>query len=453
MKFCTKCGAKIFDEDAIFCSNCGVKLVKENSQPAEPEKTEPKKSVQEIMLAAKKTAENNAIQSEYEKKKAAIKAQAEYEQKKSAIKTQSEISPPIKNYNPQPVHVTDDTFHDIFFKKEGRLNRKRFIKRILLEDILMVLVAMIFFVALEETRGEYFAAGIAGIIVLVIDTVLCYNLIIRRCHDLSSKSYWAKKIADDDEIMAKFYAAFNVLIIFGVIYVLMSGKDISAMKFTNYAGAWILYLWIAKGEIGANKFGADPLGEVRSYTSGSQNDSSKTFLIIGGIILAILVAFVAIDKNNNQNYTNTSQQNFDYSCRVDGINYKGQNNGQWGVALVEIRKDSAIYPLYINPIYSRGEFHIVTLVGTNYQNQADIFNTFELVDDNGRRFSEDINATSTYLNTIGLETYKNVNPNQTELNVLVFDIPRDVNIVKIHYENYMGYGTNAIELPYYTITE
>ena len=139
---------------------------------------------------------------------------------------------------------------------------------------------------------------------------------------------------------------------------------------------------------------------------------------------------------------------------MDGVRYKGRNNGQWGVALVEVRREQAIYPPYSNSINARGEFHIVTLVGTNYQNQADMFNTFELVDDKGRRFSEDINATSSYQTMIGTESYQNLNPNQTEFNVEVFDIPRDVNIVKIRYEKYMNINeSDFIELPYHTVIE
>ena len=441
MKFCTRCGAKILDDGATFCSGCGFKLVKENSQPVEEKDSAPKKSIQDIMTAAK--------------------IQADYEAKKAAIKSQQPTPPPATNYKPKLVHVSDENFHDLFFKSEGRLNRLRFFKRTLLAELLAFLVGIIFIVALIDTHGEDFAIGVGGIIANALDLVLVYNLIIRRSHDLHSQSWWAKKIANDDAIIAKFYVVISVILIWVMFYALSSGKDVSNISVAAQSGL-LLYLCFAKGEVGENKFGADPLGETVLGNSNSQHDSSKQILIICGIILAVLVIGVAsndspqrnFSENPKQTYNNNSQKDFNYSCNVDGVRYKGRNNGQWGVALVEVRREQAIYPPYSNSINARGEFHIVTLVGTNYQNQADMFNTFELVDDKGRRFSEDINATSSYHTMTGTESYQNINPNQTEFNVEVFDIPRDVNIVKIRYEKYMNINeSDFIELPYHTIVE
>lgn len=450
MKFCTRCGAKILDDGAAFCSSCGFKLVKEIPQPAETKNlpveekiTAPTKSVQEIMYEAKKKSAQAAA------------IQAEYEAKKSAIKNQL----PPTNYKPRPVHQTDETFQDLFFKSEGRLNRLRFFKRTLLTELLAFLVAMILYFILVDAHGEDFSIGAGIIAANALDLVLVYNLIIRRSHDLHSQSFWSKKISEDDAIIAKFYAVLSVIYILAMCYALSVGKDLGGIGPMAQSGL-LLYLCCVKGEVGENKFGADPLGQVA--VGNSDGDSSGKFLALGAIALVLVVAAIASNDSSNknyragseQNYYSNQQRNFNYTCNVDGVRYKGLNNGQWGVALVELRREHFIYPPYSNSIRARGEFHIVTLVGTNYQNQADFFNSFELVDDSGRRFSDDSNATAAYQNMLGTESYQSVNPNQTEFNVAVFDIPQGVNITKIRYEKYMNINdSDVIELPYHTIIE
>lgn len=99
MKFCTKCGAKISDNDAKFCGNCGAKIFNETFETETEQNTKPQsESIQEIFKQAKATVEVKKVPA----KNATLEALVRAKQIKNAIeisKNQSESTE--KNTNSQ----------------------------------------------------------------------------------------------------------------------------------------------------------------------------------------------------------------------------------------------------------------------------------------------------------------------------------------------------------------
>ena len=279
--YCSNCGAKL-KANAKFCTICGTKVFSENnSAPVTLEKKSPAtsgESLQERYLKMKAQAiENKTAPMTAENKPAPMTIQEIMANAKKnsqptsptatppqpAAQNSSSYTPPPapqQNYNPLgsvPPYTSDETFHDLFLKREGRLNRLRFFKRTLLVDIITVVAFILVAMIMEKmTYNEKIIEVVSVMAGICLNCYLSYGLFVRRSHDLHSKNNLAKYLANDDEIIAKWFVA--ITIIFSIA-ALATDYD----KANVASSAIWLYMLFAKGETGPNKYGADPLGNFR----------------------------------------------------------------------------------------------------------------------------------------------------------------------------------------------
>lgn len=270
--YCHNCGAKL-KANAKFCTVCGTKVFSENNSASVTlEKKSPStsgESIQERYLKMKAQVEKKSVpmtvQEIMENAKKISQATSSTAKSQPVAQTSSSYNPqpsPQQNYNPlgtvQP-YTPDEDFHDLFLKSEGRLNRLRFFKRSMLASLiasipLFLILATDSTVIYHETSTKMI---VVQLVMIFINACLHYNLIIRRCHDLSSTSWWAKQIAQSDSVLA------NVYVGFAVISAIATMANTSHDPGVACQGGLLLYLLFAKGEVGPNKYGSDPLGNFR----------------------------------------------------------------------------------------------------------------------------------------------------------------------------------------------
>ena len=140
--------------------------------------------------------------------------------------------------------MNDKTIPEIFFKREGRLNRLRYLKRNLViglvSGIIMFIVGLIF----SDSMGTLSTAGnVIFFIVMLAMLVPSYCLMVRRLHDM-----------DRDELLAKVYiggCVANHFLSFVLHYDFMPLSIVLVIV--------ALYILFVPGTYGANKYGANPL--------------------------------------------------------------------------------------------------------------------------------------------------------------------------------------------------
>ena len=140
--------------------------------------------------------------------------------------------------------VNDKTIPEIFFKREGRLNRLRYFKRNLVlgivSGVIMFFVALIF----SDSEGNVTTAGdIILFILTLLMLVPSYCLMVRRLHDMNR-----------DEILAKVYIGGCI-----ASYFLSLVLHYDFMPLSIVLLIVALYILFVPGTYGANNYGADPL--------------------------------------------------------------------------------------------------------------------------------------------------------------------------------------------------
>lgn len=139
------------------------------------------------------------------------------------------------------MHTTDHGLRENFFRWNGRLNRKRFIKRTLLLWAAAIIVVFGFLIALvgffiqTGINPEHMGAaelarlesGVDGTAALIMSPIIisCYMLMIRRLHDVDLSGYF---------VLLNFIPLANL--------------------------GLFLYLLVKKGTPAENSYGPDPLG-------------------------------------------------------------------------------------------------------------------------------------------------------------------------------------------------
>lgn len=267
-KFCSECGARL-KVGAKFCSECGHRVeaeVAQDSPPLEPMPYEKPKTVQEIYAekkaAAARTPAPSSVEEIFAKAKTqtpaappvvqstppAAKSYSSVQEMYASARTQSAS----QNYN----QSSGGWLYETFLRRDGRLNRLRFFKRILLVDCIDIIAGMIVVMIFNFNLDNTYHAGIVFAVFISLDTWLVYGLIVRRSHDMSKNSPLYKYVKNDDEFLAKVNVGLHVL----QFLVVISRPTASATTFNI-----IIYaLFWAKGEVGANEYGPDPL-ERRYY--------------------------------------------------------------------------------------------------------------------------------------------------------------------------------------------
>ena len=137
-----------------------------------------------------------------------------------------------------------------FFKRDGRLNRLRYFKRMILigviESLLLGVIIVMNVNALFEMSPNgmiaFKAASIVGLI-----PIFC--LTVRRLHDI-----------DKDESLAYVFCALNVATTISIDEKFLTAEPSMLMNLASSVSAVIgLYLLLCSGTEGDNKYGSDPL--------------------------------------------------------------------------------------------------------------------------------------------------------------------------------------------------
>ena len=262
-KFCSECGARL-KVGAKFCSECGHRVeaeVAKDSPPLEPMPYEKPKTLQEIYAEKKAAAARTPAPSSVAEIFANAKTQAPVpspvvQNTPPVSKSYSSVQEMYANARTQSAsqnynQSSGGWLYETFLRRDGRLNRLRFFKRILLADCIGFIAAVVVGIILDFNPDNTYHLGILCAVFISLDTWLDYGLIVRRSHDISKNSPWYKHVKDDDEFLAKVNVGLHVLQFLFVISIPAASGII--FNIIIYALFW------TKGEVGANEYGADPL--------------------------------------------------------------------------------------------------------------------------------------------------------------------------------------------------
>ncbi|WP_251444043.1 zinc-ribbon domain-containing protein [Veillonella intestinalis] len=249
-KFCSNCG-KLLDKDAKFCGACG-KSLKRNS-------------VDVVM---------NTIDSNVEKleKNSAevIKNKVIPTLDKVGAKIHEDFWEPKLNSEEQ-VFIEDKGFIDSFFKKDGRLNRKPYIFRL----VTIHLSRFVFMLTLWYLLSDDYGNVSSPIEWLLIALAMCfvysnYCINVRRQQDLATFDEDVEANSEDNDKDDKFFLSKAIVFLefMALLSVFNDGhtlrgttklyKDLEPL-FIIGAYFFLLYLSTKRGTKGRNQYGPDPL--------------------------------------------------------------------------------------------------------------------------------------------------------------------------------------------------
>ena len=140
--------------------------------------------------------------------------------------------------------MNDKTIPEIFFKREGRLNRWRYFKRNVVLGIIssfIMVVIELFFGNINENIST--TGNVLLFVAMMLILVPSYCLVVRRLHDM-----------DRDELLAKVYIAGCA-----ASYFLSFVLKYDFMPLSVVMVIVALYILFEPGTYGTNKYGADPL--------------------------------------------------------------------------------------------------------------------------------------------------------------------------------------------------
>ncbi len=146
------------------------------------------------------------------------------------------------------VYVEDKTAEEIFLKRDGRLNRLRYFKRILAVYLIMFLILIPVGAIFGDDWGNLSSFGellVTGINLVALFPLYCLD--VRRLHDM-----------DKDETLAKISFGLGAI---GAFVASNDPFDLSPTEMIVYLVETVigLYMLFSPGTEGENKYGADPL--------------------------------------------------------------------------------------------------------------------------------------------------------------------------------------------------
>ena len=154
-------------------------------------------------------------------------------------------------------HVKDKGFVENFLKREGRLNRWRYFKRmfalLIISEVIIIVVSMIAALSMptvifssDTSLFDNLTVNVAKVVCFLL-TPAYFCLMVRRLHDLNKS-----------EVIA--YVAVAVICV-NILSLDLEQEEDSileiALQWLNFA--FTLYLLFFPGTKGNNKYGSDPL--------------------------------------------------------------------------------------------------------------------------------------------------------------------------------------------------
>lgn len=147
------------------------------------------------------------------------------------------------------VYVEDKTAEEIFLKRDGRLNRLRYFKRIVAVYLIFIVVSFPAMMIFSDDWGNLSSFGELLVTAINLASLFpLYCLDVRRLHDM-----------DKDETLAKI--SFGLGVIGAFVASNSDPFDLSPTATIVYLVETViaLYLLFSPGTEGENKYGADPL--------------------------------------------------------------------------------------------------------------------------------------------------------------------------------------------------
>ena len=165
---------------------------------------------------------------------------------------QAAAAAPIpKGASTSSAYTEDRTLEEMFLKKDGRLNRLRYLKRMLAVFGARLATIVILWIILSDSWGNV-SAGVEGLITIASLAYVYpeYCLTLRRLKDLNIK----------DLKMALWFVGIEAMsIIAGTMTV--SRRSERKMMFLGIAAIiMFIYMVVKQGTKGTNQYGPDPLG-------------------------------------------------------------------------------------------------------------------------------------------------------------------------------------------------
>ena len=147
-------------------------------------------------------------------------------------------------------YVPDETFSDMFLKMNGRLNRLRYFKRSLVYGIVLLILNAILLEIFDDELLTF---------INIATLYVAYALDVRRLQDLNRDSTFAWIVVAGNVLVN--------LVSMGIDEYSSDadaiGSGIVVLIICIFILPLQLYMLFAEGTHGANRYGADPLGDKR----------------------------------------------------------------------------------------------------------------------------------------------------------------------------------------------
>ena len=144
--------------------------------------------------------------------------------------------------------VRDEGFEENFFKTEGRLNRLRYFKRVVVIDIFTAILSAI----LEGIAGEGSSVEYLVTFIDIVTLPMLYTLDVRRLHDMGKSEAMAQQVL---VLSAVLYIASNFI----EAYDVSSPWCMTLIAMSLLWCVYNIYFLFAEGNRGSNSYGPDPL--------------------------------------------------------------------------------------------------------------------------------------------------------------------------------------------------
>ncbi|MBE8954139.1 MAG: zinc-ribbon domain-containing protein [Quinella sp. 2Q5] len=151
----------------------------------------------------------------------------------------------------------------------------------------------------------------------------------------------------------------------------------------------------------------------------------------------------------------SADDSYNYTCNVTGEGvYRGIVRDGVGCALYSVDRRKYIASDFGGNHTARGTYYVVTVIVGNQTNAPIIEPSISLIDERGRKYSDDMDATSTYKVTIGAQTRWDLNPGQAYFVHAVFDIPDNVTVTDVRRDAVNeNLSSTEFDVPFRVVTE